>query len=118
MDAIFYYTKDRITLLTILIENSSLGVQTLVQWPVTALSTYLTTDIPTPRVLLADGSNVRTRVIENLPGCRLDACGYRNVSAILFKNKKRVRIYDMEGEEEEDEEEYLGSSGLSSSQLG
>ena len=32
----------------------------------------------------------------------------------LFKNRKRIRIYDMEGEEEE-EEDTLDSSGFSAS---
>ena len=36
------------------------------------------------------------------------------VSVFLFKNKKRIRIYGMEGEEEE-EEDTLDSSGFSAS---
>ena len=36
------------------------------------------------------------------------------VSVFLFKNRKRIRIYDMEGEEEE-EEDTLDSSGFSAS---
>ena len=36
------------------------------------------------------------------------------MSVFLFKNRKRIRIYDMEGEEEE-EEDTLDSSGFSAS---
>ena len=45
------------------------------------------------------------------------------MSVFLFKNRKRIRIYDMEGEEEE-EEDTLDSSGfyasmdVNSSQIG
>ena len=119
IDAIFYYTKDGVIILTVLSESEA-GVQTLVQCPVSALTSHLTTtrDTSPPHLSVLDVSSVRTRVIDNLAGCQIDACGYRNVSAILFKNKKRVRIYDMEGEEEDDEEDNFNSSGLSSSQLG
>ena len=40
--------------------------------------------------------------------------GPRKVVAFLFKNKKRIRIYDMVEEEEEDEDDTLGNSGISS----
>lgn len=37
------------------------------------------------------------------------------MAAFLFKNKKRIRIYDMEIEEEDDDEgDTLGNSGFSS----
>ncbi len=42
--------------------------------------------------------------------------GPRNVSILLFMNRKRHRIYDMQVEEEEDEEdETFNSSGFSGS---
>ena len=37
--------------------------------------------------------------------------------AFLFKNRKRIRIYDMEIEEEDEEDDTLGTSGLSSSEF-
>ena len=40
--------------------------------------------------------------------------GPRKVIAFLFKNRKRIRIYDMVDEEEEDEDDTLGNSGISS----
>ena len=42
------------------------------------------------------------------------AMSVRKVAAFLFKNRKRIRIYDMEIEEEDDDEgDTLGNSGLS-----
>ena len=42
--------------------------------------------------------------------------GPRKISVFLFKNKKRIRIYDMEVEEEE-EDDTLQSSGFSNADL-
>ena len=63
-------------------------------------------------------SGLRTRVMDGLLACQLEVSGQRGVSVCLFKSRKKIRIYDMEGEEEEeDEDETFESSGLSSSQL-
>ena len=59
-------------------------------------------------------SGLKSRLLESLPARQLAVSGPRKVSVFLFKNKKRIRIYDMEGEEEE-EEDTLESSGFSAS---
>ena len=102
-----FYTRD---LVTLLLEEAE-GRQTLVQVPVSALSSAAG-----PEASLTDLAGVRSRQLDSLSGCQLAVSGQRKVSACLFKNLKRLRIYDMEGEEEE-EEETLESSGFSSSQL-
>ena len=55
--------------------------------------------------------------MDGLSADQLAVSGPRKVSVFLFKNTRRLRIYDMEGEEE-DEEETLESSGLSISEFG
>ena len=52
--------------------------------------------------------------MDSLSARQLAVSGPRKVSVFLFRNKKRLRIYDMEGEEEE-EDETLESSGFSAS---
>jgi len=113
-----FYTKD---LITLLLENNLDHIQTLVQIPVSSLTSYMssimTPDVSAcPRVHVQDLSGVRTRLMDSLSGSKLAVSGQRGVSVCLFKNLKRLRIYDMEGEEEE-EDETLESSGFSSSQL-
>ena len=62
-----------------------------------------------------DLSGLRTRVMDGLSGCQLEVSGQRGISVCLFKSRKKIRIYDMEGEEEEeDEDETFESSGFSS----
>ena len=69
-------------------------------------------------VYWADLSGLRTRIMDGLSGCQLVVSGQRGISVCLFKSRKKIRIYDMEGEEEEeDEDETFESSGFSSSQL-
>ena len=114
-----FYNKD---LLTILLEDES-RVQTLVQIPITSLDwrrmerTDIVRDMAP--VSWTDLSGLRTRVMEGLSGCQLVVSGQRGISVCLFKSRKKIRIYDMEGEEEEeeDEDETFESSGFSSSQL-
>ena len=58
------------------------------------------------------------RELELLNSETFAVSGPRKVVAFLFKNRKRIRIYDMEIEEEDDDEnDTLGNSGLSSSEL-
>ena len=61
------------------------------------------------------------RELEKIQSVQFAVSGPRKVAAFLFENKKRVRIYDMEVEasdDEDEENEILGqSSGLSSSEL-
>ena len=55
------------------------------------------------------------RELEGLNADEFSVSGPRKLAAFLFKNKKRVRIYDMEIEEEDDDEgDTLGNSGFSS----
>lgn len=52
--------------------------------------------------------------MDSIPARQLAVSGPKNVSVFLFRNKKRLRIYDMEGEEEE-EDETLESSAFAAS---
>ena len=69
---------------------------------------------PTTSPQVDEVSGLKSRLLESLPARQLAVSGPRKVSVFLFKNKKRIRIYDMEGEEEE-EEDTLESSGFSAS---
>ena len=96
--------------------------QTLVQLPLSSLAPLLTLYTGGPGTLAGevpchqvdDVSGLKSRLLESLPARQLAVSGPRKVSVFLFKNKKRIRIYDMEGEEEE-EEDTLESSGFSAS---
>ena len=58
------------------------------------------------------------RELEGLNAEVFAVSGPRKVVAFLFKNRKKVRIYDMEIEEEDDDEtDIIGNSGVSSSEL-
>jgi len=39
---------------------------------------------------------------------------FLKVAAFLFRNRRRIRIYDMEAEEEDLDDDTLGTSGMSS----
>ena len=54
------------------------------------------------------------RDLEHLLANQFAVSGPRKVAAFLFRNKRRIRIYDMEAEEEDPEDETLGTSGISS----
>ena len=41
----------------------------------------------------------------------------KTIVLFLFENQKRIRIYDMVEEEEDNEDDTLGNSGISSSDL-
>jgi len=123
-----FYTKE---LLTLLLEDSS-GDQTLIQLPISSLNQYFpppcttnnlnslsplsmsTTLSSIPTIHLSDIPGLRSRCMDSLSARQLAVSGPRKVSVFLFRNKKRLRIYDMEGEEEE-EDETLESSGFSAS---
>ena len=53
------------------------------------------------------------RDLEHMLACQF-AVSPRKVAAFLFKNKRRIRIYDMEAEEEEDpDDDTAGTSAIS-----
>jgi len=125
-----FYTKD---LLTFLLEDESSN-QTLIQVPLSSLALYFKQQNLTmpsvsfgcmtsassenltllPSVSLNELSGLRSRCMDSLSAVQIAVSGPRKVCAFLFRNKKRLRIYDMEGEEEEDDE-TLESSGFSAS---
>ena len=110
-----FYNKD---LLTILLEDEN-RVQTLVQIPISSMEWRRMERAESVRnmapVKWTDLSGLRTRVMDGLSGCQLEVSGQRGISVCLFKSRKKIRIYDMEGEEEEeDEDETFESSGFSS----
>ena len=52
--------------------------------------------------------------MDSVSACMFSVSGLRKVSALLFKSRKRLRIYDMEGEEDDEDETTLGTSNVSS----
>ena len=108
-----FYNKE---LLILLLESDD-NVQSLTQIPLSSLSCYFSSDpSDIPTVPITDLSDVGTREMDSLSAAQFAVSGQRGVSVCLFKNKKRLRIYDMEGEDE-DEDEILESSGFSASEL-
>merc|ERR1712062_317504 len=109
-----FYNKE---LLILLLEDDE-KVQSLKQIPLSSLSCYFSLDDPSqvPCVPVTDLSDVSTREMDSLSAAHFAVSGQRGVSVCLFKNKKRLRIYDMEGEDE-DEDELLESSGFSASEI-
>jgi hypothetical protein len=113
-----FYTAE---FLALLLEDDGQEGQTLLQLPLASLGPLLVT-VPEGAVEPVEGAveaveavpGARSRALESLPARQLAVSGPRKVSVFLFKNKKRIRIYDMEGEEEE-EEDTLESSGFSAS---
>jgi hypothetical protein len=53
------------------------------------------------------------RELENMAACKAAVSGPRKVSALLFRNRRRIRIYDMEVEDDEEEDDTLGTSAVS-----
>jgi len=109
-----FYTEEVVSLL---LDDDQ---QTLLQLPVAAVAPHLT---PTPLAtaplpslpscnVLDLGGRASCRALDNITAAQFAVSGPRKVSVFLFKNKKRIRIYDMEVEEEEDDE-TLESSGFS-----
>lgn len=98
--------------------------QTLLQLPVAAVTPHLASlpphnsdgASPLPSLpssnMLELGGRACCRALDNISAEQFAVSGPRKVSVFLFKNKKRIRIYDMEVEEEEDDE-TLESSGFS-----
>ena len=109
-----FYNKE---LLILLLEDDE-KVQSLKQIPLSSLSCFFSLDDPSqvPCVPVTDLSDVSTREMDSLSAAHFAVSGQRGVSVCLFKNKKRLRIYDMEGEDE-DEDELLESSGFSASEI-
>jgi len=113
-----FYTKE---ILSVLLET---GVQqTLVQLPLSQLTgslqplSFNCKVMPTlsHNNIIEVGGRASCRELENIRACSFAVSGPRKVSVLLFTNRKRQRIYDMEVEEEEDEDETFNSSGLSGS---
>ena len=107
-----FYTSE---FLALLLEDDGQEGQTLLQLPLASFGPLLVAPPVEGAVQPVEGvQGARSRALESLPARQLAVSGPRKVSVFLFKNKKRIRIYDMEGEEEE-EEDTLESSGFSAS---
>jgi hypothetical protein len=53
------------------------------------------------------------RDLEHMLAGRFAVSGARKVAAFLFRNQRRVRIYDMEAEEEDLDDDTVGTSAIS-----
>eukprot|EP00088_Acartia_fossae_P005713 TRINITY_DN12579_c0_g1_i1.p1 TRINITY_DN12579_c0_g1~~TRINITY_DN12579_c0_g1_i1.p1 ORF type:complete len:326 (+),score=63.13 TRINITY_DN12579_c0_g1_i1:1-978(+) len=115
-----FYTKET---LSVLLESGS-QQQILVQVPIPEFSSSLVqipinSSIIPPNLpensIIEVGGRASCRELENIRACQFAVSGPRKVSVLLFTNRKRQRIYDMEVEEEEDEDEAFNSSVLSGS---
>jgi len=112
-----FYTKE---ILSILLETGD--VQTLVQLPLPNLqsslkplmlqSSTVPQDMLNSNDIIEVGGRASCRDLENIRACSFSVSGTRNVSVMLFVSRKRLRIYDMEVEEEEDEEMFNSSGPL------
>jgi len=112
-----FYTKE---ILSVLLESGD--IQTLVQLPLPNLESSLkplllkSSTIPQDTLhsnnIIEVGGRASCRDLENIRACSFSVSGTRNVSVMLFLNRKRLRIYDMEVEEEEDEEMFNSSGPL------
>jgi len=112
-----FYTKE---ILSVLLETGD--IQTLVQLPLTNLessmkplqlkSSTIPEDTLNSNNIIEVGGRASCRDLENIRACSFSVSGTRNVSVMLFLNRKRLRIYDMEVEEEEDEEMFNSSGPL------
>jgi len=112
-----FYTSDLLSLL-LEEEEGEVGCPTLLQLPLGSLAPLLVPQPPSleslPCYPAKEVQGARSRVLDSLPASQLAVSGPKKVSVFLFKNRKKIRIYDMEGEEEE-EEDTLESSGFSTS---
>ena len=50
---------------------------------------------------------------ENIAAARAAISGPRKVAALLFRNRRRIRIYDMEVEDDDEDDDTLGTSAVS-----
>ena len=115
-----FYTGDSVSLLT-----GSADGQRLIQMPISHLEPFLSNLKNGDSEMSLGDESLSNQNIINLagPACHREleglnaesfAMSVRKVAAFLFKNRKRIRIYDMEIEEEDDDEgDTLGNSGLS-----
>jgi len=119
-----FYTTDTISVLVTSIEGHR-----LIQLPISPMEHYMTNiDLSVHKTtdLRLDDMHLKTlsifsiagpacqRQLEGLNSDMFAVSGPRKVVAFLFKNRKRIRIYDMVEEEEDDEDDTLGNSGISS----
>merc|ERR1719411_888902 len=97
LDCSFYISE----VVSLLLDDDQ---QTLLQLPVSAVSCHLVplpyTTSPLPWLpssnVLDLGGRACCRVLDNIAANQFAVSGPRKVSVFLFKNKKRIRIYDME----------------------
>ncbi len=126
-----FYNPDTMSLLLSAKDDSNSNSQRVIQLPTSYLEPHLRSHTFSPfKPIAIDGAefskeNIYSlanqacfRDLDGITAISMSLSGPRKVAALLFKNKKRVRIYDMEVEEDDDDDnedtDLTGPSGFAS----
>lgn len=122
LDIQFYSTN----LLSLLLQDHSAAkTATIYQCPITTLRDRIVdvnmhTTIYDQALLRINANTLGNPVLKTLDGLTASTfavSGFRNVSVVLAENKRKVRIYEMEAEEDEEEDAEMTNSTVRESDI-